>query len=393
MHIPNSTYRIQLNHRCTFAQVAELIPYFKQLGISDLYLSPILQAKAGSMHGYDTIDYANVNPELGGLEELKYLAKSAKENNICLCVDIVPNHMAASDENPYWHEVIEKRQASQFSDLFDIKWELSSEELVYRRFFDINELVCLHAEKDKVFQNTHKLIIQLIKEEVIDGLRIDHIDGLRDPLHYLKRLNSAIGKPFYIIAEKILGFEEPTPSNWPLAGTTGYDFLNQLNQLFINENGLTNLNKIYNTVTSNTKSIFQIRYDSLKQVILNLFAKEFDSLCLRLQQLLNSSDSEVNEMLLQCTALMPVYRLYNNAVMAHYNERIIEELFKQITIKNHQWVTQFKNLLLNKFPKDMDTEQKEQWSLWRSDWKYLPVLLWQKDLKILPVTITMLYAQ
>jgi (1->4)-alpha-D-glucan 1-alpha-D-glucosylmutase len=367
MHIPNQTYRIQLNHQCTFARVAALIPYFKKLGITDLYFPPILQAQPGSLHGYDAIDYAQVNTELGGIEGLNNLSQLLKKSKINLCVDIVPNHMAATKYNAYWQNVLKEGSSAKYRYLFDIKWENSSaKHLVYRRFFDINDLVCLNAEQEEVFKDTHQLLLKLIKKGIINGLRIDHIDGLRKPEGYLKRLHTVIGQPFYIIAEKILGFDEKIP-NWQLLGTTGYDYLNHLNQLFINEEGLKNLNQIYNTVTQNKKSIFEIKYDSLTYVILNLFADEFNSLCEKLQEILEGPLSDVRAMLLQCSALMPVYRLYQDEAAIKYNEYVIEEMFSQINIDNKRLCAEFKNLLLNKLG---DQEYKKKlWELWRSNWE------------------------
>lgn len=367
MHLPLSTYRIQLSKQFTFAQVEALIPYLKKLGISELYLSPILEAEPGSTHGYNTIDYGHINPELGGMDGLQQLSKTLKQFALGLCIDIVPNHMAATVSNKYWQDVLKNGKSSPYSDLFDIKWDSSTKtDLVYRRFFDINELICLKAEEEKVFNFSHQLILKLIHEHILTSLRIDHLDGLREPFSYLKRLNAAIHRPFYIVAEKILGFNEQLPKTWPLLGTTGYDFLNQLNQVFVNAPGLDALNNYYNHVTFNHKTLLEIKKNCLQLVIQTLFNKEFTRLAEQLQELLGE---EVNELLLQCSSLMPIYRIYQQASSCEYNVEVINSIFKQLTLNNGRAITLFKSLLLNHYPDSFTREQQEQWLQWRNDWE------------------------
>lgn len=241
MHIPLATYRLQLHPNFTFKDASGLIPYLHQLGISDVYSSPILQAQPGSTHGYDTVNYQQLNKELGGEEGFNQLTEALARYGMSLCVDIVPNHMAASSHNPLWQSVLKEGKQSPYSEFFDIKWDLSDKSnLSYRRFFDINELVCMKTEQEQVFSHIHELIIHLIKTYKIQALRIDHIDGLRQPLAYLKTLKAKIARDFYIVVEKILGFDENLPLSWPIAGTTGYDWLNQLNQIYVDPQGLKN---------------------------------------------------------------------------------------------------------------------------------------------------------
>ena len=367
MRLPLSTYRLQLSHQFTFSQVEALVPYFEKLGITDLYLSPILQAQPSSTHGYDTVDYAAINSELGGIEGLRKLSHRLQEHHLGLCVDIVPNHMAATQHNLYWSDVIQRGKESQYSYLFDIKWNYSTATtLVYRRFFDVNELVCLKTEEDAVFNFTHHLIIQLVNEQIITGLRIDHLDGLRAPATYLKKLDTAITTPIWVIAEKILGLGEKLPSTWHLSGTTGYDFLNELNQIFVCEQGLAALNNYYNQLTANKESITQIKIRCLRLVITTLFKNEFQRLSESLQELLGG---DATVLLLQFSSLMPVYRLYQQKDTRLYNEDIINQIFKQMNGDNNQIMSLFKSLLLDDYPTSFDREKIKKWQQWRNDWE------------------------
>ena len=111
-------------------------------------------------------------------------------------------------------------------------WKVAAEELDYRRFFNINELISLRVEDEKVFRHSHALIFKLVREGKFSGLRVDHVDGLYDPLGYLARLRGEAGN-LYLTVEKILGVDEELPADWPVEGTTGYDYLNVLNGIFL----------------------------------------------------------------------------------------------------------------------------------------------------------------
>src|SRR3989454_7476471 len=123
MRIPVSTYRLQFNRDFGFVQAIRIVDYLSDLGITDLYASPVLKARPGSMHGYDVIDPTQINPELGTPEEFNQLVEALQAKGMGLILDIVPNHMAASVENPWWFDVLEKGQASPYSAFFDVNWE------------------------------------------------------------------------------------------------------------------------------------------------------------------------------------------------------------------------------------------------------------------------------
>lgn len=297
--IPRATLRLQFHKGFTFADAEKIVPYMAELGVSHLYASPIMAARAGSMHGYDVIDPTRINPELGGEEGLKRLVEALRRYKLGLIVDIVPNHMAASLENSWWVDVLHHGEAGRYARSFDIDWAaedpqlrgrvflpllgkplheaVASKELAvvdcegkpalryydhylpmtgpdierqpyrlgwwrtandrinWRRFFDINDLVCLRMEDPETFENVHALIARLYQEGLIDGVRIDHVDGLNDPAAYCRELRRRLdpddpSRP-YLVVEKILLKGETLPADWECDGTTGYDFMDQVSAL------------------------------------------------------------------------------------------------------------------------------------------------------------------
>src|SRR5215470_10927565 len=123
MKIPISTYRLQFSRDFRFSDALRIIDYLHELGISDLYASPILKARAGSTHGYDVIDPNQLNPELGTEQEFDELCRALQARDMGLILDIVPNHMAASMDNPWWFDVLEKGEESLYSPFFDVNWQ------------------------------------------------------------------------------------------------------------------------------------------------------------------------------------------------------------------------------------------------------------------------------
>ena len=206
-----ATYRLQLTPNSGFDQARELLPYFHDLGISHLYLSPIMQAREGSTHGYDVVNPTVVSPALGGESAFRRLAVAARQAELGVIVDFVPNHMAVSDENPYWRDLAHRQE------FFDIDLETGW----HRRFFTIDDLAGVRVEDLRVFEETHRKILQLVDEGLVDGLRIDHPDGLADPAEYLQRLIERGVKLIWV--EKILEDGEQL-RDWPTQGTTGYEF-------------------------------------------------------------------------------------------------------------------------------------------------------------------------
>src|SRR5262249_11632229 len=169
-----ATYRLQLTPDFGFAAARELVPYLQELGISHLYLSPSLQAREGSQHGYDVVDPRHVSEALGGEEELRRLADAGLGG----ILDIVPNHMAAVDENPFWRDLA----------LRELFLDVALHAGFHRRFFDVGELGGVKQEDWEVFWATHAKVIELVRDGVVDGVRVDHPDGLADPTEYFDRL-------------------------------------------------------------------------------------------------------------------------------------------------------------------------------------------------------------
>ncbi|MFD8273544.1 malto-oligosyltrehalose synthase [Streptomyces flaveolus] len=296
---PLATYRLQLQPEFPFGAAAAAVPYLASLGVTHLHLSPVLEAVPGSLHGYDVVDPERVREELGGEEGLRALARTAREHGLGLVVDIVPNHMAMSPRHNHalW-EVLREGPKSPYARWFDIDWQaqggqvllpvlgapvgevlddlradgdvlryhdhvfplregtgdlplpqlldaqwyrpvwwrLARTELNYRRFFSISELIGVRVEDPEVFEATHATVLRLLREGVIDGLRVDHPDGLADPDGYLRRLHEASGGRWTVV-EKILADGERLPAAWPVAGTTGYDALRHIDGLFTDPTG------------------------------------------------------------------------------------------------------------------------------------------------------------
>ncbi|MEU9299614.1 malto-oligosyltrehalose synthase [Streptomyces sp. NPDC048269] len=305
---PASTYRLQLRPEFPFAAAEAAVPYLASLGASHLHLSPVLEAVPGSAHGYDVTDHSRVREELGGEPGLRSLGAAARAHGLGLVLDIVPNHMAVPAplrlNRPLW-EVLRDGPDSPFARWFDIDWEagggqvllpvlagpvescaleadgevlrygeqefplregtagLALPELLaaqwyrpawwreartalnYRRFFTISDLIGVRVEDPEVFTATHAKVLELVRDGVAEGLRIDHVDGLADPEGYLRRLRAAAGPHCWVVVEKILARHERLPSGWPVAGTTGYDALHRVDGVFTDPDGAAELARRY----------------------------------------------------------------------------------------------------------------------------------------------------
>jgi (1->4)-alpha-D-glucan 1-alpha-D-glucosylmutase len=296
--IPRSTYRLQLTGDFTLHAAAELAGYLRDLGADWFYLSPILQAGSGSTHGYDVVDHLRVDVSRGGDDGLRTLSTAARGAGLGILVDIVPNHMGVGvpAENAAWWSVLELGRDSPFADWFDIDWEAgdgrvripvlgddgadavrveggevryfehrfplapgtstleeqhyelvdwrrADSELNYRRFFAVNELAAIRVELPEVFEATHRLIVSWVGSGQVDGLRVDHPDGLADPGGYLDALAEATDGA-YVLVEKILESGETLPPFWATAGTTGYDALADIDRLFVDPEGQRTLDRL-----------------------------------------------------------------------------------------------------------------------------------------------------
>jgi (1->4)-alpha-D-glucan 1-alpha-D-glucosylmutase len=211
-----ATYRLQLGPDFCFRDARALVPYLDELGISHLYLSPALQARRGSTHGYDIVDPTRVSVTLGGEEELRALCSAG----LRVILDVVPNHMAVGQENPFWPHA------------FDVG----------RRFFDIDELGGVRVEDPEIFELAHGKVLELVRDGLVQGLRVDHVDGLARPGEYVRRLRERGVERIWV--EKILQSGEELP-DWPVEGTTGYRFANDVTALFVDPAGEEPLTRLY----------------------------------------------------------------------------------------------------------------------------------------------------
>ncbi|MET0446906.1 MAG: malto-oligosyltrehalose synthase, partial [Aeromicrobium sp.] len=297
---PVSTYRVQVTSAFDLHSAAELTDYLADLGADWIYLSPLLEAEPGSDHGYDVISHERVDPSRGGDEGLVEAATAAHGKGLGVLVDIVPNHMgvATPAKNAWWWDVLTHGRGSRYADAFDIDWtfgdgrlrvpvlgdgdalaELTVEgdelvyfdnrfpiapgtaddgadartvhdrqhyelihwrradfDLNYRRFFAVNTLAGIRVELPEVFEASHRVILGWVRDGLVDGLRIDHPDGLADPKQYLDDLAAATGGR-YVLVEKILEGDEPLPDDWATAGTSGYDALGDVDRVLIDPAG------------------------------------------------------------------------------------------------------------------------------------------------------------
>ena len=284
------TYRIQLTAGLGFRAAREVVlPYVRDLGVSHLYLSPVMQARSGSEHGYDVVDPTRVSPELGGEEELRALCAAAREAGLGTILDIVPNHMATSEEeNRYWRD-LELR--ARFFD-----WDPESG--WHRRFFDIGELGGVRVEDPDVFEETHAKVLELVADGLVDGIRVDHPDGLANPREYLQRLADRGVRHIWV--EKILEPGERLRDNWPVEGTTGYEFANDATSLFVDPAGEEPLTELYAELTGERRTFAEVAHEAKLEVARTIFQPEFD----RLRALVPLTGLE------EAAAAMHVYRTY-----------------------------------------------------------------------------------
>ena len=511
--IPVATYRLQFNAQFTFADARKIAPYLADLGITDVYASPIFRARKGSTHGYDVVDAAMLNPELGTEDDFAELTGTLDARGMGLLLDIVPNHMAASDENAWWMSVLENGPQSRFLHYFDIDWRddkvllpilgrpygevleahelvlgydaegfffryydkrlplapqsyqlilrecvealpadgigveardlvqpdgvvtnsrflkdtiwrmyeqssefhdqldktvravnenverldelhvaqwyrlaywrIASETINYRRFFDVTDLVGLRVENPEVFEARNKRVEDFVNDGKVTGLRIDHIDGLYDPVNYLTKLQLRLGEePFYVVVEKILAADERLPPSFSVAGTTGYDFLDTANAVFVDPQGLAQLTEFYRRYTGSTASFEDLVYERKKQVIEQLFSGEMRALGAHLGAVAvadrNARDfapSELLAALIEITACMPVYRTYLRGDGAitdddrRFIDRAVVEARRRNTAHLDERLFDFLELVLDLEPPPYIAQEREKWAAFVMKWQ------------------------
>ncbi len=375
------TYRLQLHEGFGFADAQAQLPYLASLGVSHLYLSPVLQAVPGSMHGYDVLDHTRVSQDLGGEEGLRALAAAARAHDLGLVVDVVPNHMALvapeSANAPLWAVLREGRDAPT-AHWFDIDWKsgggrlglpvlgsslaetLEAGELVlgdldgqpviryfehvfpvalgtegddvaevlarqhyqlaswrdtdtmlnYRRFFEVDQLIAVRVELPDVFEATHRVLLGLNHDGVIDGFRIDHPDGLADPEGYLTQLREATRPGTLIWVEKILEGSERLPTSWACDGTTGYDAMQAIQAALVDPATAPVLDRAW-AQAGGQPDVERSVDASKRQVVDQSLGPEVERLTRRAREALPEQDPErLREAIVELLVAGEVYRAY-----------------------------------------------------------------------------------
>jgi len=453
-----ATQRLQFHKGFTLDDAVPLVPYFARLGISHLYASPLLSARAGSMHGYDVVDPTTVNPELGGEPALRRLVAALREHEMGLILDIVSNHMAVGGaDNPWWLDLLEWGRLSPYCEFFDIQWHspdpllkgqllmpflgsdygealqtgtlalafdaaqgsfyaahyehrfpicprdyamilgsdplltplaerfaalayqddayheaawlkqalaeratesdvlraieqqlgtfdfdrlhalleqqtyrlaswrTAADDINWRRFFDVNELGGLRVERSAVFEATHGKIFELIGEGLVDGLRIDHIDGLADPRGYCRKLRRRVDtlspeRHLPIFVEKILGEGETLRTDWQVDGTTGYEFMDQLSLLQHDPQGVEPLAELWTRHSERPSAFIEEARLARQQILNGSLGGDFESVAHALLQVARDDVmtrdltlGAIRRALQELIVHFPVYRTYISA--------------------------------------------------------------------------------
>lgn len=368
-----STYRLQLRgpdsgHGFTFADAEALLDYLAELGVSHLYLSPILTAAHGSSHGYDVTDPTTVSVELGGAEGLARLSELARARGMGLIVDIVPNHVGVDkpQQNRWWWDVLRHGRESPYARFFDIDWELGDGRIIlpllgsdddvadlvvdgdelrlgdlalpiapgtgagdgaavharqhyrlvgwrhgvcgYRRFFSITSLAGLRQEDRAVFDASHAEVARWFADGVVDGVRIDHPDGLADPAGYLGWLRELTGPQGWIVIEKILAVDEALEPTLPVAGTTGYDVLREVGGIFIDPAGAAPLTALVESAGVDHAGTLELLRNLKIGAATDTLASELDRLRRRVVAVTGADHPQLAQALAALLSRIGVYR-------------------------------------------------------------------------------------
>ncbi len=392
---PRATYRIQFHKGFTFADAEALVPYLDRLGISHLYASPITVAAAGSTHGYDVIDPTRINPELGGEDAFRSLVAALHARGMGVIIDIVPNHMGvAGGGNAWWNDVLAKGQDSAYARFFDIdwshrlvlpvlgdtlsaalangdiavegdqivaygkhrfpirdgsdtgdlatlldrqhyrlaSWRVANDELNWRRFFTVNDLAGIRIEDPEVFEATHALYFRLYDEGLIQGVRVDHVDGLTDPIGYCRRLRERLGSEAWIVIEKILGAGEGQPVGWGVDGTSGYDFMEQAALLIHEPLGALPLEELWQDVSGRYQGFEAEEFEARQDLLAWQFSGQLDA-CVAAFAALNGDEAVTTAMLRRAIErllwVFPVYRTYGTGDAAPASDAGIRGIVRE----------------------------------------------------------------
>ncbi len=323
--IPISSYRLQLSDTFGFKEAIDLLPYLVELGVEMVYTSPYFEIVKNSHNSYMITSTSHIANELGGEELFIEFCKSCKRHGLMHMMDIVPNHMAANRENPWWDDVIKNNEHSKYASFFDIDWQWGNgaivlpsaeknihESINYRRFFDICEMVGLKMENEDLYELYFSKIFDYVEKGWIEGFRVDHIDGLKFPKKFLEKIHKRFPH-LYVILEKILTPDELIPEGFICDGTVGYDVLNLLNQVMVDGRGEQKITQLYEKVKEEEVDLAEIKIAYLNRYLIsemNRFSKAF---------------GVEKEELLLFLAHFPVYRTYVDEKVANVDKRLIQQ--------------------------------------------------------------------
>jgi (1->4)-alpha-D-glucan 1-alpha-D-glucosylmutase len=288
---PASSYRLQLSDSFTLHDATALIPYLKSLGIEMVYTSPCFEIVKGSCNPYMVLSPHKIAMHLGGEKAFVEFCMTCQKHGMMHMMDIVPNHMAASKENPWWKDVLEKGQDSKFAHFFDIDWERCEhivpldvegnihEKINYRRFFDICDMVGLNIHHDDVYEEYFKKVAEFVEKVYVQGFRVDHIYGLKRPKAFLDRLHKDFPTTL-VYLEKILQDGELLRPDWKADGSVGYDCLFLFDQVLLARRGEKAFTSLYlQYAEENPVDLPKIKVSYLNKYLIsevNRFAKWFN---------------------------------------------------------------------------------------------------------------------
>ncbi|TFV73802.1 malto-oligosyltrehalose synthase [Blastococcus sp. CT_GayMR19] len=369
--VPASTYRLQVHAGFRLQDAAGVAGYLADLGVTHAYSSPLLRSAEGSNHGYDTVDHAHIDEARGGQAGFDRFVASLHEQGLGLVLDLVPNHMGVADPvaSPWWWDVLQHGRDSAHASAFDIDWEFgggkvrlpvlgsaddveklevvdgelryydnrfplapgtgsgtaqevharqhyelvdwrrADSDLNYRRFFAINTLAGLRVEDPAIFDATHELVLRLVHDGAVDGLRIDHPDGLADPKGYLDRLAEASGNRWTVV-EKILEPGEDLPDSWATAGTTGYDALAEVDDVLVDPAGEAALTALDTELAGRAVDYAELVHGCKREVTDGILGSEVARLVRVIGELPGIDPAKQTEALAELLASFPVYRSY-----------------------------------------------------------------------------------
>lgn len=327
---------------------------------------------------HETFDSIDLQPLRGVLERISQITdKAIFSNEWTVIKDSLKEAFSEAEIRNHFNKGLEKLNKNKdfLLKLLDVQfyrlcqWNETNERINYRRFFTINSLICMNIQRPEVFDDYHRLLHQLVKEDIIQGVRIDHVDGLYDPKSYLKDLRELLGEPVYIIVEKILEQQESLPSKWPIEGTSGYDFLAQANQVLINQEAAPSFDHYYREIANNRANVEQLIYDYKERFLKEYMQGEWNNLCTQFKAIFENelqdgiTDTVLKNLIAEVLVGCPVYRYYPDALpFDHDSQKQFDTLISIIRKKNKtdEKVLQFFADCFKKDLKEYTEDQTEE---------------------------------